>query len=200
VADRNATNPNRRTLAGGSLFVGGAAFWLVNTIAESRYPGYSVGNDALSKLGAVGAPTQWLWNAGLVVLGLGWLSGMALLFRGTGRLGRLAFHLIPGFAVLGVALFPAGSIPALHWAAAVTTFVGGGLVAVADSRLVGPPFRAFSLALGAISLLVLFPGSLFLVPVLGEGGTERLIAYPIVIWTVAFGTYAMAGGLDRGPS
>ena len=70
---------------------------------------------------------------------------------------------------------------------------------VGDSRLVRPPFRYVSIALGMITLLTLFPGSLLLGTVLGFGGTERLVAYPIVAWTMAFGTYAMAGGLDRVP-
>jgi hypothetical membrane protein len=199
MADRYGTNPDRRSLAGAALFVAGTTFWLVNTIAEARYPGYNVGTQALSNLGAVGAPTQWLWNAGLVVLGVGWVLGMALLFRGTGRTPRLVLHLVPGIAVLGVALFPVGSVSLVHNAAALLTFVSGGLVAVGDSTLLRPPFRYFSIALGMITLLTVFPGSVLLGTVLGFGATERLVAYPIVAWTMAFGTYAMAGGLDRVP-
>jgi hypothetical membrane protein len=196
MADRSGTNPGRRTLAGASLFVGGATFWLINTIAEARYPGYNLSTDALSELGAVGAPTQWLWNAGLIVLGAGWSCAMLLFHRGT---GRLVLHLVPGVAVLAVAAFPLGSITFVHTAAALTTFVGGGVVAVVDARVLRAPFRYFSLALGIITLVSLFPASILLEPILGFGGVERLIAYPMIVWTVSFGAYAMAGGLDRAP-
>jgi hypothetical membrane protein len=70
---------------------------------------------------------------------------------------------------------------------------------VATSQVLRAPFRYFSLALGVITLGSLFPASVLLEPVLGYGGVERLIAYPIVVWAVSFGTYAMAGGLDRAP-
>ena len=196
MADRNGTNAGRSTLAGAYLFLGATTFWIVNTIAESRYAGFSVRDDTLSRLGALDAPTQWLWNAGLIALGLGWIIGMTLLHQGRGRVGRLAFHLVPGVATLVVAMFPSGSVSSVHTAAALVTFVGGGLVALADSRLVRPPFRYASAGLGAITLLSIVAAPV-LVPILGDGGTERLVAYPMLIWTVSFGAYAMAGGLDR---
>jgi hypothetical protein len=33
---------------------------------------------------------------------------------------------------------------------------------------------------------------------IGHGGSERMIAYPAMLWTVAFGGYLTAGGLVRG--
>jgi hypothetical protein len=42
--------------------------------------------------------------------------------------------------------------------------------------------------LGLISLIFLFFSGMF-IPVLGDGGTERFVAYPVVIWAIGFGGY-----------
>lgn len=60
---------------------------------------------------------------------------------------------------------------------AMTTFIGGGIAAVMTFRIVQAPFRFVTVALGAISPLVLFSYILtsdnrpFME--LGEGGVER---------------------------
>jgi hypothetical protein len=59
--------------------------------------------------------------------------------------------------------------------------------------------------LGAITLItLLFAG--MLIPVLGDGGTERWIAYPIIFWITGLGGYFLGEsgflqqGTFRGPS
>jgi len=63
-------------------------------------------------------------------------------------------------------------------------------------RLVKPPFTYLSLALGLIPLALLPFAFGFQNPVvstLGEGGLERMIAYPILLWLLTFGAYLMKG-------
>ena len=183
-----------RRWAGLGLFAAGAIFWLVNTSAEAAFPGYDVHEDALSRLGSVGAPTSLAWNAALLVLGTLWLAGAVAAFRPVGR-PWLVLNAVPPLCAYLVALFPVGTIAAPHWIGAFGLFVSGGLVAIADSRLVRGPFRVASAATGATGLpcLVVFavlpPGDL-----LGFGGAERLVAYPIMIWLMGMGGYLMAGG------
>jgi Predicted membrane protein len=184
-----------QTAAGASLFLGAGLFWLVNTVAEASYPGYSVKADALSRLGSIGAPTQGLWDAALLILAASWLVGMTLLFRGSGRRAWLGLNLVPGIAVLLVAIFPAGSIAAVHGVAAYAAFLTSGVVAVADFQFVRSWFRYVSLALGATTLGCLVLGPL-LAQTIGFGGTERLVAYPILGWLMGFGSQVMAGSVE----
>lgn len=81
--------------AGSLLFVGGAVVWLVDTLAESLYPNYSVMRDALSTLGEVHAPTRWLWNSATILLGVLWLVGVVLLFVRQKQWLWLALNLLP---------------------------------------------------------------------------------------------------------
>ena len=59
------------------------------------------------------------------------------------------------------------------------------------------------MVLGAVSLVATVLGLFFLewapVAELGEGGIERWIVYPIVLWLVAFGSYLMATPATRSP-
>jgi hypothetical protein len=50
--------------------------------------------------------------------------------------------------------------------------------------------------LGLISLIFLFFSGMF-IPLLGDGGTERFVAYPVVIWVIGFGGYLT--GNERRP-
>jgi hypothetical membrane protein len=188
----------KRTAAGASLFLGAGLFWLINTVAEASFPGYSIKADALSRLGSIGAPTQGLWGGALLILAATWLVGMALLFRGSGQRAWLALNLVPGTTVLLVAVFPAGSNAGIHGVAAYTTFVVGGVVAVADFRFIRSWFRYVSLALGATTLGCIVLGPL-LAETLGFGGTERLVAYPILAWLMGFGSQVMAGSVEVTP-
>ncbi len=61
--------------------------------------------------------------------------------------------------------------------------------------MVRSPLRYITAALGAISLLTLVSyfvmGSASPMAVFGPGGLERWIAYPVVLFVLAFGGYLM---------
>jgi hypothetical membrane protein len=180
------------------LFSGGITFFLFNTIAEGIYPSYSVGVNALSDLGAIGAPTRFLWDGQLYVSGLLTLLGMYVLFfksswpDNTGMKNKKLvgiIYLIPATGSILVSLFPENFIPAVHSLSAFITFILGGVSAVYAYKLTKAPFRYFSLILGLVTL-VSIP---FLEDrSLGFGLIERLVVYPFVLWTIAFGSYLMA--------
>jgi hypothetical membrane protein len=184
-----------RPWAGVLLFAGAAVFWLVNTAAEASYPAYDIHDDALSRLGSLGAPTAWYWNGALLLLGSSWLLGIILALRG--RVGRtwLALNAIPPLFVFLVGLFPVGSIAALHNLGAYGGFTAGGVVMLADARILRGPIRYASALLGAFTLGCLAVFTFLSIPdVVGYGGGERLVAYPILIWLMCAGGYLMAGG------
>ncbi|MDH2901989.1 MAG: DUF998 domain-containing protein [archaeon] len=183
---------------GSSLLVSGAIiFFFFNTIAEGLYPNYSVKTNALSDLGALGAPTRFLWDGQLFVSGVLILIGVYLLFYKSTWATNIkrknivsVIYLLPAVGTILVSLFPENFIPAIHTVSAFITFVLGGISALYAYRLTKSPFRYFSLILGIISLAAI--PFLEANRSLDFGLVERLVVYPFVIWTLAFGTYLMA--------
>ncbi len=183
--------------AGTLLFCGGVAFALVNTIAESLYPGYNVRTDALSLLGAVNAPTHLLWNSAVIVLAVTWFLGAFLLFHRARQ--WLTLNLLPPLGVLLVGLFPIGTVERIHVWSALFVFSVSGIVILLDAHLMRGMFRYLSGALGAVSLICLVLSTLLPIGgrLLGYGGAERIIVYPIILWLVSLGVYLMAPHAPR---
>ncbi len=81
----------------------------------------------------------------------------------------------------------------------MVTFVAGGVAAVSAARVTTAPFRFVSLILGAVSIVTLIStlllGSGSPMTVLGIGGIERWIVYPVLLWVIAFGGY-LSGRAD----
>lgn len=186
----------RRPWAGGLLFVGAAIFWLVNTAAEGAYPAYDIRDNALSRLGSVGSPTASYWNGAIFLLGACWLAGVLLALHGAVRRPWLVLNVVPPLCVFLVGLFPAGSIGALHNVGAFGVFVAGGVIPLVNARLFAGLFRVASAVLGATTLVCLLVFTFLPVAdAIGNGGEERLVAYPILIWLMVAGGYVMAGGV-----
>jgi hypothetical protein len=69
-------------------------------------------------------------------------------------------------------------------------FLSSGVSAILSSRIVSAPLRYFGIAFGIITLgmwcaAVFAASSIF--PLIGMGGTERWIAYPIMLWATGLG-------------
>jgi hypothetical membrane protein len=98
---------------------------------------------------------------------------------------------IAGIGATGVGLFTedAGMI---HGVFSLIVFLFAGLSAITSYKLQKPPLSYFSIILGTLSLfaLVLFGSGVYLD--LGKGGMERVIAYPVSLWTVSFGSYLIS--------
>ncbi len=189
----------QRRRAGFLYFLGAAVFWIVNTYSEAVYPGYSVNDQSLSRLGAVGSPTAILWDAAIFLFAACWLAAVVFAFRGAGR-GWLVLNLVPGLTLLLVGLFPLGTVGVLHNIGSYGTFITAAIVAIIDARLVRAPFRWISVALGGFSLVLLVGALVLGAGPLGFGGAERLVAYPVVAWVLGFGAYLMAGDRELSPS
>jgi hypothetical protein len=83
----------------------------------------------------------------------------------------------------------------LHGMAAFGMVISGPLSAIVAYKLETKPLAYFSVVIGAFALLDLFlsmtmhgssPFSVF-----DRGGTERMAAYPLLIWIIGFGGYLM---------
>ena len=101
---------------------------------------------------------------------------------------------ISGVGVIMVGLFPENSIPALHGIGAAIPFVLGNaaLLILALSFEVPAVLRVYSFLSGVLALLglVAYASNHYLG--LGEGGIERVVAYPQTVVLVVIGFYLAA--------
>jgi hypothetical membrane protein len=192
-----------RGAAGALLVVAGAGILMGIITAEALYPApYSTGESMISDLGAteppdsvILQPSAAIFDTTMAVAGALVLAAAALAYRATGR-RRLAIPLaILGVGILGVGLFPGDTAP--HPLFAQVAFIGGGVAAVLSGGVLGGAMGWISRALGTITLVSLALAITLLdwgpVASLGEGGIERWIAYPVVLWLVALGGWLGAG-------
>jgi hypothetical membrane protein len=136
-------------------------------------------------------------NISFVVLGVTMVAACALLHHALpttatrSRALGFAFIAIGGLGVIVVGVFPENSIPAFHGIGAALPFVVGnaGIVLLGFSLSAPLALRIFTLFMGvvALSALVFYASAHYLG--LGEGGIERLVAYPQTVWLILFGVY-----------
>ncbi len=186
-------------MGGFLVFLAGVVLLLGILIAEIFYPPiYSISRDMISTLGAsppphsvVKEPSAAIFDTTMIVSGLLLIVGffkLRKLYKGSIFIG------LSGIGALGVGIFPAFH-PVAHPIAALMAFSMGGIAAIASYKIQPFPFSLISVFLGIITLIFLFLGTVFpkfIVPILGAGGTERLVAYPLFIWLISFGVYLMS--------
>lgn len=175
--------------------------------AEALYPGqYTTAANEISDLGGtrppgslVLQPSATIFDLSMVAIGLlvtmaSWFVHRAFQFRSV-----TIPILVLGLGALGVGIFP-GNTGNPHAICAMVTFVAGGIAALASARLASGPFRVLAILLGGLSLITLASylvlGDASPAFVLGIGGLERWIVYPVILWVTAFGGYLL-GRADR---
>ena len=191
--------PGDRSAAGLLLLVAGSAVLLGITTAEVLYPAdYNSHRNTVSDLAAmrpediVRQPSAAIFNTTMIVAGALIAIAAVLLYRS--RAGLLAALPVAGLGIgmVGVGIFPGNTVMAVHQLVSLATFLCGGLAAILTARLSSHALRPVHLLLGAIALAFLlgytFLGGLAIFDRLGEGGVERWIVYPVVLWTVILGS------------
>ena len=190
------------SVAGLSMVLAGVVAFMGIITAEVLYPDYSTRQD-ISDLGStlppdpvIHQPSATIFNSTMLLTGALLLVAAYFVYRALGRRGFTIALPVFGFAIFAVGVFP-GNIQPWHGLAAILTFTTGGITAVLSSRVVTRPFSYLCLLLGGISLLVLVSVFFFGLVVggpsplepLGSGGIERWVAYPLLLWVLAFGGY-----------
>jgi hypothetical membrane protein len=180
---------DNRKVAGSLLFIGGVVCFLGIIIAETLYPGYSTSQNYISDLGV--GPSALIFNSSVFLLGVLAVLGAYFVQRAFNFRLFSILAAIAGIGATGVGLFTedAGMI---HGVFSLIVFLFAGLSAITSYKLQKPPLSYFSIILGTLSLfaLVLFGSGVYLD--LGKGGMERVIAYPVLLWTVSFGSYLIS--------
>jgi hypothetical membrane protein len=168
--------------------------------AEALYPGtFSTGANEISDLGGtrppnsvILQPSAAIFDVSMVLIGVLIAAGSWFVHRAFGRRSVTIPIAVLGVGALGVGLFP-GNTGTPHALFAMVTFISGGVAALSAARVTRAPFRHVSFLLGAAALGTLGTyvvlGDASPMAVLGIGGVERWIVYPVVLWVTAFGGY-----------
>lgn len=186
-----------RTSAAGLLLVLlGASFLTATMLAASIAPGYDFNAAAISDLGVIGE-TAVLFNALLVAVGALNIGAGILLYRVHRRIWILAIYVLAGIGAAGAGLVPLDTSE-LHSLFALFGFVFFNVEALATAAVLRGPMRALSLVAGLIGLIYVVvmiigdAGNPAVFGAIGHGGSERMIVYPTMLWTLAVGGYLLA--------
>lgn len=179
-----------RQWAGLLLFAGTAEFAIGLTIAEIVYPGYSMSTNFISDLG-VKTGAAIVFNTSVILLGLAVLAAAWFLFRAFKDRYLSITVALAGVGALGVGIFTE-DYPGIHTAVSFVAFLFSALSAILTFRIVRPPLQYLSVLLGVASLVALGLFASGTYAGLGQGGMERMIVWPVLIWGSALGGYLMA--------
>jgi hypothetical membrane protein len=136
-------------------------------------------------------------NVSFIVLGVAMTAGSILISRRFARSRAattgLAAMAISGVGVIIVGIFPENSISAFHGLGAAIPFTVGNaaLIIIAAAPMIPVVLRLYSFLSGAVAILALVCYSSRHYLGLGEGGIERVVAYPQTVWLIVIGLFLL---------
>lgn len=198
---------DRYPLLGPGVWIFAIQYFIVQmVVARSWKPPYSWRFDTISDLGnsacgtfngrAVCSSLHVLMDISFVVLGALMTAGSLLIYqefrKNRGTLVGFSMMALAGLGTILVGLFPENVSSTLHVAGATMPFLVGNVALVVLSfalQRVNVLLRAYTFVSGFVALVALG----FLVGhhygKLGDGGVERIVAYPQTVWLIIFGLY-----------
>lgn len=205
TTETKKSNKFNLTLAGILFFLAASVVLMGIITGEIFYPEeltYTTAKSMISDLGAtvppnsiITQPSATIFNLTMMIAGILILVGNYFLFKFYHE--KIAGVLIGllGLGILGVGIFP-GNMTPMHPIFSLMAFISGGLAAIYSYRLIKSPLKYIALIFGIICLFFLFTSNMF-IPVLGGGGVERWVAYPVVLWLLGFGGYLLGLGSEE---
>ena len=184
---------------GGLLaFLAGFIIFMGIITGEIYYPeGYNTAVNDISDLGStrppnsiIHQPSATIFNTTMLVAGLLLCISNWLVYRHFKKLLFTIPYTLFAIGVFGVGVFP-GNIAPYHGIFSLLTFVMGSFTCILGFTILKKPFSIIGIPTGIMSLIFLF-GVPYFIPFWGSGGTERWVAYPIVVWLIGFGGYLMS--------
>jgi hypothetical membrane protein len=192
---REASREDLR-LPGFLLFLLSAQFMTVIMLGASIAPGYQYSEAAISDLGVIGE-TALLFNSSLIAVGILNLVGGYLFYRWHEKVWLLALFGLAGIGVAGAGAVSLNTSD-LHSLFALLAFVFFNLEAIGCAAVLPGPMKVISVLAGSIGVVFVVlmgigdGGNPAAFGVIGHGGTERMIVYPVMLWMMALGGYLMA--------
>lgn len=192
---------NNLKFSGILFFIAGSVTLMGIITAETFYPsGYSTFKNEISDLGATRQPNSVSYEPSSSIFNcVMFFSGLMILIAAFNvhkyfkKWGFTIPLILFGLGLVGVGVFP-GNIRPYHGMSAMLAFLSGGVSAIMAFKITTAPFKYIGILLGSIALttwcIAVFSPSL-LVPFIGMGGTERWVAYPLMLWLTGFGGYLM---------
>ena len=206
---QSKTIGERHPRLGPLLYCSAIQYFLVQILVGIRFsPHYSLTRNTISDLGntscgifnnrQICSPLHTLMNISFLTLGITMITGSLLLcqsFRKS-RNAMVGFTLfaIGGAGTALVGIFPENTVSALHGIGAALPFLIGnvGVVILGFSLEVPKILRIYTVLTGSIALAALGVYAIGHYIGLGEGGLERVVAYPQTIWIIILGIYSLA--------
>jgi hypothetical membrane protein len=175
--------------AGIIFFIGTTQLIFGLIIAEAYYPGYNISQNYISDLGI--GPSAIIFNLSIFLLGLFIFLGTYFLYKFLNNKVFTVMLIFIGLGCVGVGIFT-DDVQPIHSIAAIIIFLFGGFAAIFSYKLLKIRFKLINIILGiiALSALVLFITNQYLW--LGPGGMERMIVFPILIWTYIVSYYLIS--------
>jgi hypothetical membrane protein len=198
---------NNLKLSGILFFLAGSVTLMGIITAETFYPsGYSTFKNEISDLGAARQPnsvsfepSSSIFNSIMFFSGLMILIATFNVHKYFKKWGFTIPAILFGLGLVGVGVFP-GNITPYHGMSAMLAFLSGGVTAIMAFKITTASFKYIGILLGSIALITwyiaVFSPSL-LVPFIGVGGTERWVAYPLMLWLTGFGGYLMRNTINE---
>jgi len=193
-----------RILAGLLFVIVGVGVTMSTITGEALYPRrYNTFANTISDLSGTEPPhsimvepSRTIFIVTMLLAGIIVLVGTWALAHSVRRRRLLVALAVFGVGLLGIGIFP-GNVEGWHPLFAMLCFVAGITATVMSRKVIVGPLRHVAVVLGLIALLALVFGIESLEDwgpqaELGRGGIERWIAYPVLMWLVAFGAYLMA--------
>lgn len=212
------TIKNPATLCGLFLFLAAIQFFIVQAVVESSFvPRYSNTKNTISDLGNtvcgvfnsryVCSPDHPFMNTSFIVLGVTMAIGSWLLMRKRKEKRNVtvgfSMFAIGGLGAVLVGLYPENTVPLFHGLGTAAPFLLGniGLILLGISWPRPKLLRFYTVCTGTVALAALVSYASRHDLGIGEGGMERLVAYPQVIWMIVIGVYGLIRvALSRKPS
>ena len=183
---KNMNYSNKET-AGLLLVVGAIQCVLGILVSEALYPGYSTSIQTISSLGV--GPSASIFNSVVFLIGV---LGLVAIYVGHREFKSNTFTFclcMTHIGATGVGLFSeASSTFTIHVIVSVITYLFGGIAAIMSYKLQKQPLSILSVGLGVFSLgaMILLASQTYFG--LGLGGMERMVAYPLLLWEIGFGS------------
>jgi hypothetical membrane protein len=211
VSARTKHFTDRYPWVGPIVFMASALYFVAQIVVGWVWnPPYSLIHNTISDLGNtrcapygasyVCSPRHTLMNIAFIFLGLCMAAGSLLIYqefterRSAERIAALVGFTcmaIGGLGAILVGSFPENTISSLHISGAGLA-IGVGNIGILVLGLVLPlpeGLRGFMLAFSTLSLAALIMFACHRDFGLGQGGMERIAAYPETVWLIRFGLY-----------
>ncbi len=195
--------PRNARWAGLIALLNSLQFIVVMIAVQIEFPGYSASADTIGALGASPSPWATVFNASVILLGVLVWIGTPLLASAFARKGSrtvgLGFLLLAGLGAILVGVFPTGSpelgghihgyVTGLAFVSAAFTLLVLPVAMLRDTRWAG--LRSFTFLLGIITGIAIILHQSHSYLGLGQGGMERIVVFPILLWSIAIGIHLL---------